>query len=438
MDNYSRAGSEEYRHSQKNSMIFNLLGRIRQQIIFILIVGVAIPMLIRQYIVFAPFYFTVQLSTIAGGAFAAFLGYFIYRRLLVFPGISAGGYVITSMTMTFGILATTFVIFRIDYSRWQLIGCYAMSMAALLFIYLKVERHRSLIFAYLPGGRNEKLPNISNIVWKPILEYDDALIDVHSIVVDLHYEHDAMWESAITQWVLAGITVYDTQSAIEQLTGRVEIRHISENTLGSLNPNTVILKAKSFFDAIAATILLIIFSPVMIFIGAMIRFDSKGPAIFQQKRTGFRAKTFTVYKFRTMTVDVPGASDNHARHQAMTQDDDVRITRFGRLLRRTRLDELPQLLNIIKGDMSLIGPRPEAIALSTWYEKEIPFYHYRHIIKPGLTGWAQVNQGHVTDVEQIREKLHLDFYYVKNYSVWLDILISLRTIAIMITGHGAR
>mgnify|MGYP001761100423 FL=1 len=88
--------------------------------------------------------------------------------------------------------------------------------------------------------------------------------------------------------------------------------------------------------------------------------------------------------------------------------------------------------------MSLIGPRPEAVALSEWYETQIPFYHYRHIIKPGLTGWAQVNQGHVTDVNDVREKLNLDFYYVKNYSIWLDILIALRTIAIVFTGTGAR
>ena len=122
----------------------------------------------------------------------------------------------------------------------------------------------------------------------------------------------------------------------------------------------------------------------------------------------------------------------------MTKDGDARITRFGRILRRTRLDELPQLFNILRGDMSLIGPRPEAVALSEWYETQIPFYHYRHIIKPGLTGWAQVNQGHVTDVNDVREKLNLDFYYVKNYSIWLDILIALRTIAIVFTGTGAR
>ena len=145
-----------------------------------------------------------------------------------------------------------------------------------------------------------------------------------------------------------------------------------------------------------------------------------------------------MYKFRTMYAAGETRDAEALLQSAMTKDGDARITRFGRILRRTRLDELPQLFNILRGDMSLIGPRPEAVALSEWYETQIPFYHYRHIIKPGLTGWAQVNQGHVTDVNDVREKLNLDFYYVKNYSIWLDILIALRTIAIVFTGTGAR
>jgi len=122
----------------------------------------------------------------------------------------------------------------------------------------------------------------------------------------------------------------------------------------------------------------------------------------------------------------------------MTQVNDTRITRLGAFLRRTRLDELPQLINVVRGEMSLIGPRPEAAELTSWYEQEIPFYHYRHIIKPGITGWAQINQGHVTAVAQIREKLHLDFYYVKNFSFWLDMLIVIRTLQTMVSGSGAR
>lgn len=423
----------------RESLTFKMLGRLRYQVLMLVIAAVVLPTIVQQYVFKIPFYVTTQYATILGGAAALIMGYFAYRRLLVFPGISAGGYVITSMIATFGTLTALLVLLRIDYSRWQLTTCFVLSIVVLLFIHLKVERYRNLVFAYVPGGQADALPLVPRVVWQPIASPgQDCGKSIHAIVVDLHHAHDAEWETAITRWVLNGVPVYDVRPALEQMTGQVQIKHISENTLGSLNPNAVLLKIKSILDVAAALAMLVIAMPILLMIGIAIRLDSPGPAIFRQQRTGFRAQPFTVYKFRTMRVVPPEQDEERSRQSAMTKNDDGRITRFGRFLRRSRLDELPQLYNILKGEMSLIGPRPEAISLSRWYEAEIPFYHYRHIIKPGLTGWAQVNQGHVTDVEQIREKLHLDFYYVKNYSLWLDILIALRTAAIMVSGHGAR
>ena len=126
------------------------------------------------------------------------------------------------------------------------------------------------------------------------------------------------------------------------------------------------------------------------------------------------------------------------RAAAMTADGDARITRVGAFLRRTRIDELPQLINVIRGEMSWIGPRPEAFALATWYEEELPYYSYRHIVRPGLTGWAQVNQGHVSDLPSVHDKLRYDFFYIKHFSLWLDMLILLRTARIVVTGFGAK
>ena len=107
-------------------------------------------------------------------------------------------------------------------------------------------------------------------------------------------------------------------------------------------------------------------------------------------------------------------------------------------MRRTRLDELPQIFNILRGEMSWIGPRPEAVSLSAWYEAEIPFYRYRHIVRPGISGWAQVNQGHVADVEDVNEKLQYDFYYIKHLSYWIDIIIVLRTVKVVLSGFGSK
>jgi lipopolysaccharide/colanic/teichoic acid biosynthesis glycosyltransferase len=127
-----------------------------------------------------------------------------------------------------------------------------------------------------------------------------------------------------------------------------------------------------------------------------------------------------------------------ARSLAITRERDDRITPIGRFLRKSRIDELPQIINVLRGEMSWIGPRPEAAILSRWYEEEIPFYRYRHIVRPGIAGWAQVCQGHVADVDEVRSKLHYDFYYIKQYSPWIDLLIVVRTIRTMMTGYGAR
>jgi len=133
--------------------------------------------------------------------------------------------------------------------------------------------------------------------------------------------------------------------------------------------------------------------------------------------------------------DVEGEDERSA---AMTKADDDRITRLGHWLRRLRIDELPQMINILKWQMSWIGPRPEAQVLSLWYTSEIPFYRYRHVVKPGISGWAQVNQGHVAEVNEVHRKLQYDFYYIKYFSPWLDALIFFRTVKTMLTGWGAR
>lgn len=201
-------------------------------------------------------------------------------------------------------------------------------------------------------------------------------------------------------------------------------------------PNLAYRKVKRFVDLASALLLLPLLMPLFLVVAWAIKIDSPGPALFRQQRMGYRGHPFSIYKFRTMRVQNDHVPD--ARGAAMTGDDDPRITRLGRFLRRSRIDELPQILNIIAGDMSWIGPRPEALALSDWYEREIPFYFYRHIVRPGITGWAQVNQGHVSDINAVSTKLSYDFYYIQNFSAWIDVLIALRTINTMLNGFGAR
>ena len=160
--------------------------------------------------------------------------------------------------------------------------------------------------------------------------------------------------------------------------------------------------------------------------------ESKGPVIFKQQRVGLHGKEFTIYKFRSMRTDSEKNGACFAEH------DDSRVTRVGRYIRKTRLDELPQLLNVIKGEMSLIGPRPEQKEFVEQFEKDIPFYQYRHILKPGISGWAQVKYGYAAGADETKIKIEHDFYYIKHFSFWLDFLIFLLTIRTMITGFGSR
>lgn len=258
------------------------------------------------------------------------------------------------------------------------------------------------------------------------------------IVADLHYDHEPEMEKFMAQAALRGIPVYHYKQVWEATTGQVRLEHLSENSFGTLTPNSSYFITKRLIDLVSAALLLPLLLPLMAIVAVLVRIDSPGPIFFTQLRSGFRGKPFRILKFRTMTARAVGDAAEERRKDAMTADNDRRITRLGRFLRKSRLDEIPQVFNVLAGSMSWIGPRPEALDLHLWYEEEIPFYTYRYIVRPGISGWAQVSQGHVTDLTSIQEKLRYDFYYIKNFSWWLDVLIVLKTIRVMLGGFGAR
>ena len=170
----------------------------------------------------------------------------------------------------------------------------------------------------------------------------------------------------------------------------------------------------------------------MLLTAIAIRLESAGSVLFVQNRVGQGGREFKIYKFRSMRTD---SEQNGAQ---LAQVGDSRITRVGSFIRKTRLDELPQFFNILKGDMSLIGPRPEQKVFVEQFEKSIPFYQYRHIVKPGLSGWAQVTQGYAGNTDETQVKIEHDFYYIKHFSFSLDVLIMFKTVKIILTGFGAR
>jgi sugar transferase (PEP-CTERM system associated) len=236
---------------------------------------------------------------------------------------------------------------------------------------------------------------------------------------------------------LSGIVVEELVTAYERVTDRVPVRFIQDRWLlleqgFSLYSKEVVRKLKRTMDILIALLLLILLWPLMLVAVMLIKKDSPGPAIFKQTRVGEGKKEFTLYKFRSM---VQNAETNGAM---WAQKDDPRITQLGHWLRTTRIDELPQLINVLKGDMSLVGPRPERPEFVRDLEQEIPYYYIRHTVKPGITGWAQIMYPYGSTHEDALKKLEYELYYIKNMSLLLDVKILCRTIGVMVFGEGAR
>ena len=410
--------------------------RVRYQLLGGMAFAIGIPLLLRMAYVPEVLTNSNHQVTVAAAAIAHILGYILYRRLGNFPGVASAGAILPTFALTYGLVFLVIFFFRFDYSRFQAAGSFLLSVSwyfGLGFFTNKLEPTR---LAVAPGRDVAQVTSIGGVSWRMLVAPLAPTERFQGVVADLRADLSGTWERFITDCALSGTPVYHVKQIMESLTGRVAIDHLSENTLGSLNPNQAYLTLKHAGDWLAAAVILILGSPVLLIIALLIRIESPGPALFCQQRVGFHGKPFKIYKFRTMRTEP--LADMDERQRAITTNGDPRITRIGRFLRRTRLDELPQVINILRGQMSWIGPRPEAVPLSQWYEAQLPFYHYRHIVRPGITGWAQVNQGHVAEVDDVREKLQFDFYYIKNFSPWIEIVIFLKTFRTLLGGFGAK
>lgn len=236
---------------------------------------------------------------------------------------------------------------------------------------------------------------------------------------------------------LHGVMVVDIRSFYEHVVQRLPLSQINDEWLlqaegFSLNTRGSLRRLKRAFDVMLSLTLLILTLPITLLAALIVRLESPGPVIYKQDRVGLHEKEFTVYKFRSMRQD---AEKNGAVWAAKN---DARVTRFGKLMRKTRIDELPQLWNVLKGDMSFIGPRPERMTFVKDLKKSIPYYGMRHTVKPGLTGWAQVSYPYGASEEDARKKLEYDLYYIKNLSILLDIRILFKTLGVVLFPSGAR
>lgn len=409
--------------------------RIRFQLGIGLLLAVLVPYAIRYHFDIGAGDLAALNNSLIATTLALTAGYYAFRRVSHYPGVRASYHILPTFAATYGAALAVFFFLRLNYSRLHFLGSFLLCTFWYYIVYFKLQRQQRLIVGIVPFGEVRHLVDIPDVQWLMLRDPDTAHFPCDAIVADLRSDIPDAWERFLADRALAGTLVMHVKQMEESLTGRVAIEHLSENNFGSLIPGIVYAKVKRGFDIAVSLLLLPFLVPFLLLVALLIRLDSAGPAIFRQERMGYRGKTFRMYKFRSMR-DASDAPDG--RTAAITQDDDARVTRIGRYLRRYRVDELPQIANIIKGEMSWIGPRPEAVPLSLWYEAELPFYRYRHIVRPGITGWAQVKQGHVADVGDVLWKLQYDFYYIKNFSVWLDLLIVARTIRTILSGFGAR
>ena len=377
-------------------------------------------------------------NSLFANVLAVCMALWIRISVSTYPGIRGGQLILPAIIVAHATFVTLLLLSRLPYHRPSLalgIGAHLIWAYA---VYFFVQRRVRPRIGIVPFGAVDKLTGIDKVEWHRL--HHPSLADAgacNAIVADFAAEDlPDEWEAFLADAAVGGRVVYQVEQLHESLTGRVEIHHLSENSFGSLAPARAYMAVKHLVDFLWAVILLPVAVPVMAACALAIRLSDGAPVLFRQKRVGRGGHEFIVTKFRTMRLVTD--LDPNDRAAAMTGEEDVRITRLGRFLRLTRLDELPQLWNILRGEMSFIGPRPEAQVLSSWYTSEIPFYRYRHVVRPGISGWAQVNQGHVAEVDEVHLKLQYDFFYIKYFSPWLDLLILFRTIKTMLTGWGAR
>lgn len=258
--------------------------------------------------------------------------------------------------------------------------------------------------------------------------------EIGLVVNAITHEKHADLIKALINCSWNGVDIVDMPTLYEQLTGKIPFKHINDMWMLHVvisKPKLYGKLVKPIIEVFFALMLFVLLIPAMIIIAIVVKMSSRGGVFYTQERIGKDGTKFTIIKFRTM---VENAESNTGAVYAA--DNDPRITKAGRFLRKWRLDEIPQLLNVIKGEMSLVGPRPERHIFIREFEEKIPFYTQRLAVRPGLTGWAQVKYPYASSIEQTEEKLQYDLYYIKNMSFILDVVVVLKTIKVVLFGSG--
>jgi len=372
------------------------------------------------------------------------LPYAIATHLLMrashLPVAERSGVLWVSTTAPFVFTPLGFALLQQPYSRAAVMWAYAATTLWLWWGYRRHVKHRALRLVHIDANVPAQLvaclgPNtldpqtVQLIAWNP--HSDVPLPACDGVVLDRHVRSNDERTRLLGELKMQHLRMYSVEAVAELTSGR-KMLPTAADSLWEIDNDPSYDRAKRLLDVITVIALAPLWMPLAAGVALAVRLDSKGPALYSQPRVGRDGQVFTLWKFRSMVhgLQAPGVH--------FAQAEDPRITRVGRLLRRSRLDELPQLFNVLIGHMSLIGPRPEQTAFVRDFAATIPSYPYRHLVRPGLTGWAQVQQGYADSADTTRIKLSYDLYYVAHYSLALDLLIAAKTVKTVCTGFGAR
>ncbi|MGG7605418.1 TIGR03013 family XrtA/PEP-CTERM system glycosyltransferase [Massilia sp. BKSP1R2A-1] len=297
--------------------------------------------------------------------------------------------------------------------------------------------HRYDIAGFIPSASEELCVPESNLLK---VRDGDSLVslarqyNVSEIVVSVQNRRGGFPIKELLDCKLQGIRVTDAATFFERETCQIRVDSLQPSWLvfgGGFDQSFVRTFMKRTFDLVCSTLILLMTFPLMLLAALLVKMEDRGPVFYSQERVGKDGKTFFVHKFRSMRVDAEKAG----KPQWAAQND-PRVTRFGNFMRKTRIDELPQILNVFKGEMSFVGPRPERPYFVEQLIEVVPYYNVRHSVKPGITGWAQVRYGYGSSAEDALQKLQYDLYYVKNNSLFLDVLILINTLKVVLFRSG--
>ena len=361
---------------------------------------------------------------------------------------AVGGWIVPRYSMIFGsaIVLLLFPLWRVAYStsvskaiaaeRVLLLGSSETLAEVAKFLGERPTLGLN-VFGFLDDGAggDDPLPGIPRLgTVEDLANFRDHKPD--RVVVGLAERRSQLPVEELLEWRFSGVVIEHAAQLYERTFGRVCTRDLRPADLifsGELGPRHLSVAFQNLYCTLFAGVLLVAFSPVMLLVAIAVRLSSRGPVLFRQERVGKGDRVFTVYKFRSMAADAEAETG-----AVWARPDDPRITPFGRFLRRSRLDELPQLFNVLKGEMAIAGPRPERPEFVGKLSGEIPHYRQRHCVKPGITGWAQINYKYGDSVEDVAMKLEYDLYYIKNMSISLDAYIFFHTLKTMVLSRGAQ